>query len=148
MASTKRKTKTGLVVSDKMDKTVTVVVAWKRPHRIYRKPVRRMSKFKAHDEENQSKVGDLVRLEETRPISKTKRWTLKEIISRPETFEVESVEVIPEILTNEQQGESAVLSSKLSIAVTAEAGSEEVGDVEVSTAEVGSEEDKKERAGE
>jgi small subunit ribosomal protein S17 len=75
--------KVGRVVSDKMNKTVVVAVDYPRQHRIYRKAMNRTSKFKAHDEENRCQVGDVVRIEETRPLSKTKRWIVREIIERP-----------------------------------------------------------------
>lgn len=77
-----RKQKTGLVVSDKMDKTIAVMVERRLMHPIYGKFVKRSKKFFAHDEENTCKVGDTVRIMETRPISKNKRWRLVEIIQR------------------------------------------------------------------
>lgn len=75
--------KIGRVVSDKMDKTVVVAVDYRRQHPIYKKALRRTSRFKAHDEQNQYQTGDLVRIEETRPISKSKRWVVRELIERP-----------------------------------------------------------------
>ena len=86
MAEVKRKQKVGRVVSNKMQKTVVVAVDYLRPHPLYRKTVRTTNKFYAHDEENQCQVGDMVRIEETRPLSKLKRWRVIEIIglsSRP-----------------------------------------------------------------
>ncbi|MEF3275179.1 MAG: 30S ribosomal protein S17 [Chloroflexus sp.] len=81
----KRKTtKVGRVVSDKMDKTVVVAVDYLKPHPLYRKIIRRTKKFHAHDEENACKVGDTVRIEETRPLSRTKRWRVVEIVKRGE----------------------------------------------------------------
>ncbi|MBX6340951.1 MAG: 30S ribosomal protein S17 [Thermomicrobiaceae bacterium] len=80
----RRLTKVGRVVSDKMDKTVVVAVDYLRRHPIYKKTVRRTSKFKAHDEQNLCRVGDLVLIEETRPLSKTKRWVVREILERAE----------------------------------------------------------------
>jgi small subunit ribosomal protein S17 len=77
-----RLTKVGRVVSDKMDKTVVVSVDYVRRHPIYHKTIRRSSKFKAHDEQNQCKTGDLVLIEETRPLSKTKRWVVRQILER------------------------------------------------------------------
>ena len=79
-----RKERVGVVVSDKMDKTITVAVERVVPHRLYRKAMRRTTKFHAHDNENKCQVGDLVRIRETRPLSKTKRWNLIEIIKRAE----------------------------------------------------------------
>ena len=75
-----RKIFTGTVVSDKMNKTRVVEVLWMAKHRFYIKPVRRSVKFKAHDEKNASKIGDSVKIVETRPLSKHKRWVIKEII--------------------------------------------------------------------
>ncbi|MGA7670264.1 MAG: 30S ribosomal protein S17 [Nitrolancea sp.] len=77
-----RLTKVGRVVSDKMDKTVVVSVDYVRRHPIYRKTIRRTSRFKAHDEQNLCSVGDLVMIEETRPLSKTKRWIVRRILER------------------------------------------------------------------
>jgi small subunit ribosomal protein S17 len=78
----KRRTKTGRVVSDKMDKTVVVSVERLRRHPIYKRVVRLSSKFKAHDQENSAKVGDTVRIEESRPLSREKRWTVVEVVAR------------------------------------------------------------------
>ena len=78
----KRKTKVGRVVSDKMDKTIVVAVERLARHRLYKRVIRLTTKFKAHDELNEAKVGDLVRIEESRPLSATKRWRLAEILSR------------------------------------------------------------------
>jgi len=75
-----RKEKVGRVVSNKMNKTVVVAVDYLRPHPIYRKTVRQTHKFYAHDEENRCEIGDVVRIEETRPLSKLKRWRVIEII--------------------------------------------------------------------
>jgi small subunit ribosomal protein S17 len=80
----KRKTRVGLVVSNKMDKTVVVEVEDLRQHRLYGKTIRRTTKLKAHDEGNECGVGDLVRLFETRPLSATKRWRVAEIVQRAE----------------------------------------------------------------
>lgn len=77
-----RKQKTGVVVSDKMDKTIAVQVERRLMHPIYGKFVKRTKKFFAHDEENTCKVGDKVRIMETRPLSKNKRWRLVEVIER------------------------------------------------------------------
>ena len=77
-----RKSRTGLVVSDKMEKTVVVAIERRVPHPVYGKMVTRTKRLKAHDEENSAKVGDIVRIVETRPLSKDKRWRLVEIIDR------------------------------------------------------------------
>ena len=78
----KRRNKIGRVVSDKMDKTVVVSVERLRRHPIYKRVVRLSSKFKAHDEENTARVGDTVRIEESRPLSREKRWTVVEVVAR------------------------------------------------------------------
>jgi small subunit ribosomal protein S17 len=77
-----RKSRTGLVVSDKMNKTVVVAIERRVPHPIYGKMITRTKRLKAHDEENSAKVGDTVRIVETRPLSKDKRWRLVEIMNR------------------------------------------------------------------
>ena len=78
----KRRTKIGRVVSDKMDKTVVVSVERLQRHPIYKRVVRLSSKFKAHDEENAAQVGDTVRIEESRPLSREKRWRVVEVVAR------------------------------------------------------------------
>ena len=77
-----RKTRVGMVVSDKMQKTVVVSIERRVQHPVYGKMVRRTKKLKAHDEQNQAKTGDTVRIMETRPLSKDKRWRVVEIIER------------------------------------------------------------------
>ncbi len=77
-----RKVRTGKVVSDKMDKTITVAVVDNVKHPLYGKIMKRTYKLKAHDEENQAGIGDRVRVMETRPLSKDKRWRLVEIIEK------------------------------------------------------------------
>jgi small subunit ribosomal protein S17 len=78
----KRKTKVGRVVSDKMDKTIVVSVERLTRHRLYKRVIRLTTKFKAHDEANDAHVGDTVRIEESRPLSATKRWRLVEVVQR------------------------------------------------------------------
>lgn len=77
-----RKTKTGVVYSDKMAKTITVAVERKEKHPIYGKFVKKTTKFHAHDEKQEARPGDVVKIMETRPMSKTKRWRLVEIIEK------------------------------------------------------------------
>jgi small subunit ribosomal protein S17 len=84
MDRSNRKTRIGLVVSDRADKTVTVRVERRFSHPLYGKQVAKTKKYHAHDEENQYRVGDTVRIVETRPLSKTKRWRVAELIERPE----------------------------------------------------------------
>ena len=77
-----RKTRTGKVVSDKMDKTIVVAVKDHVKHPLYKKIVKRTYKLKAHDEQNECKIGDTVKVMETRPLSKDKRWRLVEIMEK------------------------------------------------------------------
>ena|SRR5579884_2099559 len=78
----RRQQKVGRVVSNKMDKTIVVVVESLKKHRIYKRTYKQTKRFHAHDEENTCQVGDMVRIEESRPISKLKRWRLVEIVKR------------------------------------------------------------------
>jgi small subunit ribosomal protein S17 len=79
---TPRTQKVGRVVSNKMDKTVVVAVDFVRRHRLYHKRITRTSKFMAHDERNECKIGDVVRIEETRPMSRHKNWIVREVLER------------------------------------------------------------------
>ena len=91
----RRKERIGVVVSDKMDKTITVQVDRVSRHPVYNRSIRKATKFKAHDETNSAKMGDTVRIQETRPLSKTKRWRLVEIVKRStgtESLELKPVE--------------------------------------------------------
>jgi len=89
----KRKTRVGRVVSNKMDKTVVVTVETLRHHPLYKKIIRRAAKFKAHDEKNECRLGDTVKIIETRPLSKEKRWRVAEIITKREVIEVQPKEI-------------------------------------------------------
>ncbi len=90
----KRKTRVGRVVSNKMDKTVVVTIETLRHHPLYKKTIRRAVKFKAHDEKNECRLGDTVKIIETRPLSKEKRWRVAEIITKREVVEVQPKEII------------------------------------------------------
>ena len=92
----RRKVRVGRVVSDKMDKTVVVAIERRVHHRLYGKSLRRVTKFKAHDEQNAYHVGDLVRIVETRPLSHTKRWRVQEMVSQGQIAEVSPSEAIEE----------------------------------------------------
>src|SRR5246127_5228017 len=78
----KRKVRLGTVIADKMNKTVIVQVGTSRAHRLYKKTVQQRTRFKVHDEKNECGVGDLVRITETRPLSKEKRWRVLEIVEK------------------------------------------------------------------
>ena len=77
-----RKERTGVVTSNKMDKSITVAIKWKEKHPIYGKFVNKTKKYHAHDEKNECGIGDTVKIMETRPLSNTKRWRLVQIIER------------------------------------------------------------------
>jgi len=101
MAEVHRKQKVGRVVSNKMDKTVVVAVDYLRPHPLYRKTVRKTNKFYAHDEHNRCQMGDTVRIEETRPLSKLKRWRVLEIVGSDRAAEVAGDAILAEATTTE-----------------------------------------------
>jgi small subunit ribosomal protein S17 len=90
---TKRKTRIGNVVSTRMDKTAVVAVETLKRHPLYGKTFKKVVKYKAHDEENQCQMGDKVRIIETRPLSRHKRWRVAEIITREEIAEVKPQEI-------------------------------------------------------
>ncbi len=133
MSYERRKVRIGRVVSDKMDKTVIVAYGWSTPHPIYKKAVRRETRFMTHDPENQAKLGDMVRIVESRPISKTKRWRLVEILSSREIAELQ-----PEEIQVDESVVSAAATSALDQAEAAESAST-TPDAE-STSDVDSEE--------
>lgn len=89
----RQKARLGRVVSEKMDKTVVVQVESHRSHPLYRKTMVVRRRYKAHDEENQCRLGDLVRIVETRPLSKEKRWRVAEILRRGEVAEIQPAEI-------------------------------------------------------
>ena len=97
----KRKTKFGRVVSNRMDKTVVVAVEVLRHHPLYKKTIRRVVKFKAHDENKVCGLGDMVRIVETRPLSREKRWRVAEIITKGEALEVQPKEEVAEVQSKE-----------------------------------------------
>jgi small subunit ribosomal protein S17 len=98
---TKRKTKVGRVVSDKMDKTIVVSVERLARHPLYKRVIRLTTKFKAHDELNDAHTGDTVMIEESRPLSATKRWRLIEVVARAGTHGIPSEIVADEEATTE-----------------------------------------------
>jgi small subunit ribosomal protein S17 len=100
----KRKVRIGKVVSNKMDKTAVVVVEGLKRHKLYKKVIRYQKRFKVHDEKNECNVGDMVKIVETRPLSKEKRWNLSEILRSGKVAEVQPGE-INELQTTEPQTE-------------------------------------------
>lgn len=103
MSFERRKVRVGRVVGDKMDKTVVVQVEWRRAHPLYKKSMRRNSRFKVHDSDNECRIGDLVRIVETRPLSRFKRWRVDQILAREEIAEIQ-----PEEIAVDEVVESAV----------------------------------------
>jgi len=89
----KRKIRFGRVVSDRMDKTVVVAVETPKRHPLYKKTLRRAVRYKAHDEKNQCGLGDIVKIVETRPLSKQKRWRVAEVITKGEVAEVKPEDI-------------------------------------------------------
>ncbi|MDP7588491.1 MAG: 30S ribosomal protein S17 [Dehalococcoidia bacterium] len=93
MARSMRKVRVGAVVRTNQDKTAIVEMVWKQRHRLYRKQMRRVARFYVHDEENQCRLGDTVRIEETRRISKNKHWRLIAILERKEVADVRPIDL-------------------------------------------------------
>ena len=103
MVRQSRKVRVGCVVSDKMEKTVVVAVPWQQRHPLYRKNIRRITRFYADDRDSQCRLGDLVRIEETRPLSRLKRWRVLAIVERREVVDVKPAELDEGILSEEQE---------------------------------------------
>ncbi len=103
----KRKIRLGQVVSDRMDKTVVVAVESPKHHPLYKKTIKRVVKYKAHDEKNECRVGDKVRIVETRPLSRQKRWRVAEIITKGEVVEISPEEITQEDLAKVQPEKKA-----------------------------------------
>lgn len=105
MVRGRRKTRIGRVVSDKMDKTVVVAVEWSQTHPLYNKSVKRVTKFYAHDEDGECKVGDVVNITETRPLSKTKHWRVTQVLATGDIpMGDEILELAPVETESEAQG--------------------------------------------
>jgi len=99
----KQKSLVGRVFSGKMNKTVVVIVETRRPHPLYKKVVKKIKKYKVHDEKGTCGKGDVVRIEETRPLSKEKRWRVAEILRKGDVVQVESQEIPQESPAEAQQ---------------------------------------------
>ena len=106
MAKTMRKIRVGSVVGTRMDKTAVVEMVWKQRHRVYRKQMRRVTRFYVHDPDSQCRIGDTVRIQETRPISRTKHWRLLDILSRREVADVRPIDLETDIETEPADSES------------------------------------------
>ena len=103
MVTQKRKLRLGTVIGTKMDKTVVVAVRWAQRHRLYKKNIRRTTKFYVHDENNQCSLGDVVRIQETRALSRMKRWRLLEIVERREVAEVKPADLDEGLFSEEAE---------------------------------------------
>ncbi len=138
MSFERRKVRVGRVVSNKMDKTVVVVVEWQSRHRVYSKSVKRSTRFMAHDAASECRLGDVVRIIETRPLSKTKRWRVAEILQKGDVAEIqpeqvvgEEVEVLaPEQPEEELQEQAAAATIAAAVGVTPEAQVESIVEAE------------------
>jgi len=106
LAKSMRKVRTGSVVRVSMDRTAVVEMVWKKRSRLYRKQVRQLARFMVHDPESKCLVGDTVRIEETRPISKSKHWRLLEILSRRQVAEVRPIDLESDAVMETTAGES------------------------------------------
>jgi small subunit ribosomal protein S17 len=120
-----QKTLVGVVVSDKMNKTVVVAIESAKRHRIYGKTLRRTKRYKAHDENNVCKLGDTVRLVETRPISKEKRWRVLEILQHHLVAEIQPRAIGAELEQTNFEEEASGEAAAPAEAATDEAGAEE-----------------------
>ena len=119
-----RKVRTGSVVRTPRGQTAVVEMVWKQRNRLYRKQVRRVARFHVHDALNQCRLGDVVRIEETRPISKTKRWRLMEILERRQVAEVRAIDLESDAVAVTDEVDAEPEASEAS--ETSEAGEDEV----------------------
>ena len=125
MARSMRKVRVGAVVRTNQDKTAIVEMVWKQRHRIYRKQMRRVARFYVHDPENQCRLGDTVRVEETRPISKNKHWRLIEILERRQVADVRPMDLETDVGQDITQPRVAAAEARAA-STTEEPGGEEI----------------------
>ena len=123
MAKSMRKVRIGAVVRTNQDKTAIVEMVWKQRHRLYRKQMRRVARFYVHDPENQCRLGDTVRIEETRRISKNKHWRLMEILERKQIAEVRPIDLETDVAPEMTQ--PRILAAEARAEATAAEASEE-----------------------
>ena len=110
MVRGRRKIRLGRVVSDRMDKTVVVAVEWRQRHPLYGKSVKRVTKFHAHDEENRCKMGDVVNIMETRPLSRTKRWRVTSVLTAGDAAAGVTIQDMPQVeLDSDDEGSEAMV---------------------------------------
>ena len=132
---TRRKTRVGVVTSDKMQKTVVVAVESHKRHPLYDKTMRRTTRYKVHDAKEMAKVGDIVRIVESRPLSREKRWRLAEVVSRHEVAEIAPREIDASMLgINRPHTESAAATAMAEVP-TEEPAAEEPAEAPVAEAE-------------
>ena len=123
MARSMRKVRVGAVVRTNQDKTAIVEMVWKQRHRLYRKQMRRVARFYVHDEENQCRLGDTVRIEETRRISKNKHWRLMEILERKQVADVRPIDLETDV--SQEITQPRILAAEVRAEAAAEAASQE-----------------------
>jgi small subunit ribosomal protein S17 len=120
-----RKVRVGAVVRTNQDKTAIVEMVWKQRHRLYRKQMRRIARFYVHDEENQCRLGDTVRIEETRRISKNKHWRLIEILERKQVADVKPIDLETDV--SQEITQPRILAAEARAEAAAETASQEPG---------------------
>ena len=141
MAKSMRKVRVGAVVRTNQDKTAIVEMVWKQRHRIYRKQMRRVARFYVHDPENQCRLGDTVRIEETRRISKNKHWRLLEILERRQVADVRPIDLETDVGQDITQPRVAAAEAR------AASATDVIDEETVTSEEVVAAEDQRENAG-
>ena len=125
MARIMRKVRVGAVVRTNQDKTAIVEMVWKQRHRLYRKQMRRVARFYVHDPENQCRLGDTVRIEETRRISKNKHWRLMAILERKQVADVRPIDLETDVGQEITQPRIVAAEARAEAAEAAEADTED-----------------------
>ena len=126
MARSMRKVRVGAVVRTNQDKTAIVEMVWKQRHRLYRKQMRRVARFYVHDPENQCRLGDTVRIEETRRISKNKHWRLMAILDRKQVADVRPIDVETDVGQDITQPRIVAAEARAEASEAAEDTAEEI----------------------
>ena len=135
MARSMRKVRVGAVVRTNQDKTAIVEMVWKQRHRLYRKQMRRVARFYVHDPENQCRLGDTVRIEETRPISKNKHWRLMAILERKQIADVRPIDLETDV--GQEMTQPRILAAEArAAAAAAEAAADAAAPQEEAAAEI------------
>ena len=125
MVRGRRKIRLGRVVSDRMDKTVVVAVEWRQRHPLYGKSVKRVTKFHAHDEENQCKMGDVVNIMETRPLSRTKRWRVTNVLTAGDAAAGVKIQDMPQVELDSDADDSDDMAEMAEVLEGADASDDE-----------------------